>query len=125
MRIASLSALGHLSSPPAKKIVLERISHSSYNEKNLDEKKEFFKTLSLWNEKDVYDFCIQIITKKTFWKRSQQYETKACAAECLGMLGNKNALSVLVKCKASRSRLLQESSDAAIKRIERGKQPGH
>jgi hypothetical protein len=121
IRIASLNALGHVASPSAMKIVMEQMSHSSFNEKKLDEKKEFFKTLSLWNEKAVYDFCIQIITKKAFWKRSQQYETKACAAESLGMLGNRNALSVLNKCKASRSRLLQESSDAAIKRIERGK----
>jgi hypothetical protein len=121
IRTASLSALGYVASPSAKKIVMEQISRSSFHEKPLDEKKEFFKTLSLWNDKDVYDFCIHILTKKTFWKRSQQYETKACAAESLGMLGNRNALSVLNTCKASRSRLLQESSESAIKRIERGK----
>jgi HEAT repeat protein len=121
IRIASLSALGHVASPSAKKVVMEQISHSAFNERKLEEKKEFFKTLSQWNEKDVYDFCLQIITKKIFWKRSQQYETKACAAESLGILGNRNALPVLIKCKTSGSRVLQESSDTAIKRIERGK----
>ena len=121
IRIASLNALGQVDSPSAKKIVMDQISHSSFHERKISEKKEFFKTLSLWNEKDVYDFCIQIMTRKTFWKRSQQHETKACAAECLGMLGNRDALPVLNKCKASRSKLLQESSETAIKRIERGK----
>ncbi|KPK01956.1 MAG: hypothetical protein AMK71_03870 [Nitrospira bacterium SG8_35_4] len=121
IRIASLNALGQVDSPSAKKIVMDQISHSSFHERKMSEKKEFFKTLSLWNEKDVYDFCIQIMTRKTFWKRSQQHETKACAAECLGMLGNRDALPVLNKCKASRSKLLQESSETAIKRIERGK----
>jgi len=121
IRIASLNALGFVASPSAKKIVMKQISRSSFHERKLEEKKEFFKTLSLWNDKDVYDFCIQTIMKKTFWKRSQKYETKACAAESLGMLGNRNALSVLNKSKTSRSRLLQEASNTAIKRIERGK----
>jgi hypothetical protein len=120
IRNASLHALGHVASPAAKKIVMEQISHPSFNDKTIEEKKEHFKTLSRWNEKDVYEFCIQLITKKSLWKRSQQYETKACAAEILGILGSRDALPVLRKCKTSRNRLLQESSDTAMRRIESG-----
>ena len=122
VRNASLSAIGDIATDAAKKTIMEKISGPSFNEKGLDEKKEYFGTLARWNDKSVYDFCVRTIMKKSFWNRSIQYETKACAVYCLGLIGNKDALPVLNKCKTSGNRLFCEFTDQAIRRIESDRQ---
>jgi len=120
VRKASLAAIGHMSNDQAKRIIIEQILKSSFAGKELDEKKEFFKVLVRWNDESIYDFCIKTITKKSFWNRARHYETKACAAYSLGLLGNRDALPILNKFKTSRSKLLANLSNQAIRRIESG-----
>ncbi len=118
VRKASLAAIGHMSNDNAKRIIIEQILKASFAGKELDEKKEYFRVLVQWNDESIYDFCIKTITKKSFWNRARHYETKACAAYSLGLLGNRDALPILNKFKTSRSKLLSNLSNQAIRRIE-------
>jgi hypothetical protein len=120
VRKASLAAIAHKSNDHAKRVIIEQILKASFAGKELDEKKEYFRVLVQWNDRSIYDFCIKTITKKSFWISARHYETKACAAYSLGLLGNRDALPILNKFKTSRNKLLANLSNQAIRRIESG-----
>jgi HEAT repeat protein len=120
VRKASLAAIAHKSNDHAKRVIIEQILKASFAGKELDEKKEYFRVLVHWNDESIYDFCIKTITKKFFWNSAKHYETKACAAYSLGLLGNRDALPILNKFKTSRNKLLANLSNQAIRRIESG-----
>jgi HEAT repeat protein len=76
--------------------------------------------LSHWKDDEVYNSAVSIIKKKTFFGRAKNYENRACAAYCLGLLGNKDALPLLSRYKNDGNKLLREFVYTAIKRIEYG-----
>ncbi len=116
--LVSLESIRNIATDSAKRIIMEQITKKSFIEKEFNEKKIYFGILAQWNDKKTYDFCIQIIKKKSFWKKSKHDETKACAAYSLGLIGNKSALPILNKYKTSRNRLVREYFNEAIRRIE-------
>jgi hypothetical protein len=121
VRIASAKAFGKISSEAAKRILIDKLSDKMFKERDFDEKREFYEVLSRWNDKDVFDFLVRLLKKRAFFfGRSRIYEDKACAAFCLGLLGNKDALQLLNKHKNSSNKLLKEYTYTAIKRIEYG-----
>jgi len=120
VRIASAKSFGNIGSEAAKKIILERISDKMFKEKKFEEKKEFYEVLSTWKDPEVFDFLIGVLKKRFFFGGTKNYENKACAAYCLGMLGNKDALPTLHKYRNSNNKLLSELSYTAIKRLEYG-----
>jgi len=120
VRVLSAKALARSGSEAAKKIILEKISDKMFKEKEFEEKKEFYEVLSKWKDTEVFDFLVKALEKKTFFGRAENYENRACAAFCLGLLGNKDALPILYKHKESNNKLLREFSYTAIKRIEYG-----
>jgi len=120
VRVLSAKALGSSGSEAAKKIILEEISDKMFKEKEFEEKREFYEVLSKWRDAKVFDFLVRALKKKTFFGRAKNYENRACAAFCLGLLGNKDALPILYKHKNSNNKLLREFSYTAIKRIEYG-----
>ncbi|MEW6109432.1 MAG: HEAT repeat domain-containing protein [Nitrospirota bacterium] len=117
---AALKALGNIASEAAKRIIMDKISENRFKDKDFEEKKEYFEVLSRWKDSEVYNFVVKILKKKTFWGRAKNYENRACAAYCLGLIGNKDALPVLNKCKNVSNKLLREFSYTAVKRIEHG-----
>jgi HEAT repeat protein len=121
VRSAALKALGSISSEAAKRIIMDRIADKHFKDKVFEEKKEYFEVLAMWKDNTVYEFFIKTIKKKAFWKRSKNFEKRACAAYGLGLLGNKDSLPVLNKFKGSSNKVLREFSYTAIKRIEHGK----
>lgn len=120
VRVLSAKALASSGSEAAKKIILEKISDKMFKEKEFEEKREFYEILSKWKDAEVFDFLLRALKKKTFFGRAKNYESRACAAFCLGLLGNKDALPILYKHKKSNNKLLREFSYTAIKRIEYG-----
>jgi HEAT repeat protein len=120
VRIASAKAFGNIGSDAAKKIILDKISDKMFKERDFEEKREFYEVLSMWKDAEVFDFLIRALKKKSFFGRARNYENRACAAFCLGLLGNKDALSLLLKNKNSNNKLLREFSYTAIKRLEHG-----
>jgi hypothetical protein len=121
VRIASAKAFGKISSEAAKRILIDKISDKMFKERDFDEKREFYEVISRWNDKDIFDFLTKLLKKRAFFfGRSKIFEDKACAAFCLGLLGNKDALPILNKHKNSGNKLLKEYTYTAIKRIEYG-----
>jgi HEAT repeat protein len=120
VRIASAKAFGNIGSDAAKKIILDKISDKMFKERDFEEKREFYEVLSMWKDAGVFDFLIRALKKKSFFGRARNYENRACAAFCLGLLGNKDALPLLLKNKNSNNKLLREFSYTAIKRLEHG-----
>ncbi len=121
VRSAALRAFGNIASEAAKRIIMDRISDKYFKDKDFEEKKEYFEVLTRWKDNEVYNLLMEIMKKSTFWGRSKSYEDKACAAYCLGLIGNKEALSILNKFKNSSNNLLREYTYSAIHRLEHGR----
>lgn len=120
VRSAALRALGNIRSEAPKRIILNKINDKIFREKDFDEKKEYFEVLSQWKDDEVYTYASDIFKKKTFFGRTKNDENRACAAYCLGLLGNKDAIQVLNKHRNEGNKLLQEFIFSAIKRLEYG-----
>lgn len=120
VRSSSLKAFGNIGSEAAKKIIMNKIAEKSFKDKEFEEKKEYFETISRWKDTEIYNFLINTIKKKTFFGRAKNYESRACAAYCLGLMGNKDALPILNKFKNDSNNLLREFAYTAIKRLEYG-----
>lgn len=121
VRIEAARALGKVASIGAKRIMLDGISSRTFREKDFEEKKIFYETLSRWNDLEVFDFLIRTFKKGSFLWWNKYYEEKACAAFCLGLLGNKDALPYLQKYTGSKNKLLKEFAQSAMRRLEHGK----
>jgi CO/xanthine dehydrogenase Mo-binding subunit len=118
VRIAALKALGNIGSEAAKRIVIERIRDKSFKEKEFSEKKDYFEVISKWKDKEVLDFLVGVMKKKTFFRSAKNDENRACAAYSLGLLGNKDALQFLHKYINASNKLIREFAFSAIRRLE-------
>jgi HEAT repeat protein len=118
LKFTAIRALGSLSSNEARKVLLDKISEKTFQNKELNEKKEYFHILSRWKDKEMIDCLIKNLMKKTLFSNSKVYETRACAAYSLGLIGSEDALPFLYKCQRDNNKLLKEFSDSAINRID-------
>ena len=115
---SAVRAIAAIGSETAKRMLLESVSEKSFRDRDFDEKKEFFEVLAQWNDPDVVDFMMRTLKKMSFFKGARSDENRACAAHGLGLMGNKDALPTLYKLKDSRNKLLRDSVNTAIKKIE-------
>lgn len=120
VRSAALRALGNIKSEAPKRIIMNKITDKNFKDKDFEEKKEYFEVLSQWKDDDVYASVVGIFKKKTFLGRAKNDENRACAAYCLGLLGNKDALPILNKYRNDGNKLMQELIFSAMKRLEYG-----
>jgi hypothetical protein len=121
VRSAALRALGTIGSEAAKRIIMDRINDKTFKDKEFEEKKEYFEVISRWKDNEVFAFLSETLKKKPFFfGTARSDEARACAAYGLGLLGNKDAISLLQKSKGESSKLIREFSYTAIKRLEHG-----
>jgi hypothetical protein len=120
IRIATAKAFGNIESEAAKKVIIDQITAKEFRDKEFEEKKEFFEVLSHWKDQEVYDFLVKILKARFFFNRAKMFENKACAALCLGLLGNRDALPVLYAMRDSNNKLVSDFSGIAIKKLEYG-----
>jgi len=120
VRIESVRAIGNTGSIAPKRIILDKISDKMFKERDFEEKKIFYEILSKWNDAEVFGFLIRILRKGSFLWWDKNYDEKACAAFCLGLLGNKDAIPYLQKYSLSKNKLLREFAQSAIKKLEHG-----
>ncbi len=120
VRSAALRALGNIRSEAPKRIIMNKIVDKNFKDKDFEEKKEYFEVLAQWKDSEVYASVVGIFKKKTFLGRAKNDENRACAAYCLGLLGNKDALPILNKHRNDGNKLMQELIFSAMKRLEYG-----
>jgi len=120
VRIASAKAFGNIGSEFAKRVLVDKISDKKFKDKDFEEKREFYETLSRWKDSEIFNFLIKVMKTKSFFNRTKNYENKACAIYTLGLLGNKDAIPLLYKLKDSKNKLLKEYVNIAIRKIEHG-----
>lgn len=120
VRASAAKAFAAIGSEASKKIILDKIAGKEFREKDFDEKREFFEVLSQWKDTDVYVFLVKILKTRSFFNRAKLLESKAGAAYCLGLIGNKDALPLLHKIKDSSNKLLKDFSYTAIRKLEYG-----
>ncbi|MCD6586870.1 MAG: HEAT repeat domain-containing protein, partial [Desulfobacteraceae bacterium] len=118
LKYTAIRALGNLSSNDARIVLLDKISDKTFQNKEFNEKKEYFHILSRWKDQEMIDYLIKILKKKTFIPNSKIYEIRACAAHGLGLIGSRDALPFLYKSQRENNKLLNEFSESAIKRID-------
>lgn len=121
VRATAARALSLVGSDPAKKTLLDRMTDREFLDLEFSEKKEFFEALSRWKDQAVADFLKKLLRKSPLLRRSSYNEVKACAAYCMGLVGDKEFLPHLEALRKSKSRLLNEYAYNAIKRIEYGR----
>jgi HEAT repeat protein len=120
VRSAALRALGNVGSEAAKRILVNKVVEKDFKDRDFEEKKEYFEVLSRWKDEEIYSFLISTLKKKSFFGRSKNYENRACAAYCLGLMRSTDALPVLQKFRNDGNKLLREFVYTAIKRIQYG-----
>lgn len=120
VRVQAAKAFGSIGSEPAKRILLDKISDKAFRERDFSEKREFYDVLSTWKDGEVFDFLLKTLKVRSFFGRTRNYENKACAAFCLGLIGNPDALPALNRVKDSSNKLLRDFVYAAIRKIEHG-----
>jgi hypothetical protein len=120
VRIETARAVSRIESPLSQKIILDRIKDSNFLKSNFYEKKEVFKALSQWKGADVVNPLKKIVKKQTLFKREKHDETRAAAAFCLGLIGDRGSLGILTRAEKSRNKLVRDHVQAAIKRINDG-----
>ncbi|MBI4691228.1 MAG: HEAT repeat domain-containing protein [Nitrospirae bacterium] len=118
VRTSAARALGNVRSAAAKSIILRKVLDQDFRKNDFNEKKEFYEILSHWKDNDVVEFLMKTLKSRSFFNRATNDENRACAAYCLGLMGNKDALPLLYKARESNNKLLREYSYTAIKRIE-------
>jgi len=118
VRITAAKAFGTIGSEVAKKIIFDKISNKMFKDKDFDEKKEVYEVLLRWKDQSVFDFLMTALRKKTLFGRAKNDENRACAAFCLGLLGNKDALPELRSLTESNNKLLKDFAHAAIRKLE-------
>jgi hypothetical protein len=118
---AALTEFGNIGSEAAKRIILNRIAGRDFGARDFKEKKKYFEVISKWKDKEICDFMSDIIGKKTFFDRTRNYENRACAAYCLGMIGNRESLPLLNKYRNDGNKLFNELVAEAIRQIEHEK----
>ncbi len=115
VRIAAFRAVGQMGTALSKKVVLEQISTKQFRDKSFSEKKEILRILSRWKEKDVIDYLIKIATKKAFFKRVKNNETRAAAIHCLGLIRADNVRQLAERYKKSSNALLRTQALEILK----------
>jgi HEAT repeat protein len=120
VRVSAAKAFANIGSEASKKIILDKIAGKEFREKDFEEKREFFEVLSHWKDADVYDFLVKMLKARAFFNRAKLLESKAGAAFCLGLIGNRDALPLLHKIKDSSNKFLRDCSYAAIRKLEYG-----
>jgi len=118
---AALTELGNIGSDAAKRIILNRIVGRDFGSRDFKKKKKYFEIISKWKDEDVCNLMADMIGKKTFFDRTRNYENRACAAYCLGLIGNKESLPLLDRYRNDGNKLFNEFVTEAIKRIEHEK----
>ncbi len=118
IRKTAVKALSNFASETAKRIIMEKISEMEFLNRDFDEKKEFYEALSKWQDDDIREFLMRVLKKRVLFKRSRHDENRACAAYCLGFVGNKADLLVLEKLRKSKNNLIREYVNFAIRKIE-------
>jgi hypothetical protein len=118
VRVSALKALGNVGSEAAKRIIVDKIKDKSFKDRDFDEKKDYFQTITKWKDQEIFDFLLKTLKKKTFFRSTRNDENRACAAYGLGLFGNRDALNVLYKYRSESSKLLKESAFIAIRKLE-------
>lgn len=118
IRKTAVKALSNFGSETAKRIILAKVNEKDFLNREFDEKKEFYEALSKWDDDEIREFLIRVLKKRAFLKRSKHDENKACAAYCLGFIGNRDNLAVLERLRDSKNNLIREYANFAIRKIE-------
>jgi HEAT repeat protein len=121
IRTSAARSIGSVASIAAKNIILQAVSNKSFMGKDFNEKKEFYEVLSRWKEKDVIEFLLKALAKKSFFRRKLNDENRACVSYALGIMGSREGLPILKELANSKNLQLREHAGNAVKRIEYGK----
>jgi hypothetical protein len=119
VRITTARTLGKVKTEDAKKMLLAELSGKSFSVKDFNEKKEFYRIIANWQDREVKDFLIKTLNKKKFFGKARNDENRACAAYALGIIKDADAVKPLESASGSGNKVLRELSTAALKRLNR------
>lgn len=117
VRIAAIRSIGLIGTPVAKKMFLDKLGERKFMRAGFSEKKALLEMLAGWKEEDVIQVLTKLLKKRVWFKRAIFTETKAAAVYCLGLIGEPETVHVLKGLRSTKSELLRDNVEAAIRRI--------
>jgi hypothetical protein len=120
VRLTALGILSHIQVPTAKSTLLRRVLKEEFLMSGYDEKKEYFKALSHYDDEDVLDIFRDLLRKDNALGNVNIDETTAAIAYSLGMRGKADILEILEPLTTSTSPLVREAAIDALRRIRYG-----
>lgn len=117
VRIAAARALSHIDTADSKQLLLSELSKKSFNTKSFSEKKELYKSIATWHDRDIKNLLYQTLKKKKFFRRAKHDENKACCAYALGIMRDRESLEILKAAARSKNIPVRKHAEEAIKKI--------
>jgi len=104
--------LHHPAAPKIESIVLERLKNA-----DLSEKRVFFAAYGVLAREEGIEKLASILAAKGLFRRKDDPETRACAAEALGMVGTPKAREALTAIGKEKDPLVRNAIEKAIREI--------
>jgi HEAT repeat protein len=115
VRLASLKALRRFQDPDLFETLKQNASRDELKKKSFTEKKELLETLALLGGDNAFPVLTDLFKKGWLIEKDDVTEMRAAAAYGLGLIGSKEALTLLQKEAGSRKNLLREACTKALK----------
>jgi hypothetical protein len=115
VRITSLKALRRFKEPALFQALSKNVSREELKKKSFEEKKEVLETLAILGREDALPLLSDLFKKKGFIEKDEITEIRASAAYGLGIIGTREALSLLEKETGSRKSILKRACLKALK----------
>ena len=112
--VKSLGEAGRVAVPALMQIIADR----DFKERDLAEKKAFFRALATAGGEQALPVFKEFISQKSLFKRQQVEELRACACEALGWVGGRHAHELLEELAMDKSKMVRLAANAAIHRLE-------
>ncbi len=115
VRITSLKALRRFKDPALFQALSKNVSREELKKRSFEEKKEVLETLAILGREDALPLLSDLFKKKGFIEKDEITEIRASAAYGLGIIGTREALSLLEKETGSRKSILKGACLKALK----------
>lgn len=118
-RVNALRALRRFGGADLFAFLKESIASEGFVERQFSEKREYLEAYGEIGRDEAFPLLLDFFKKKSFFKREQNLELRACAAYGLGRVGSPDALELLQSEAESKKNLLREACQRALKEAKK------
>lgn len=118
VRIIAIKALRRFKDSALFQVLKEKVSREELKKKSFEEKKELLETIAILGKADALPLLSDLFKKKGLIEKAEITEIRASAAYGLGIIGTREALSLLEKETGSRKSILREACLKTLRELQ-------